>query len=180
MAQRHLQVLRIDDPCTVDWGRMDGDDRVRHCGVCERNVYDLTVLSSEEIDELLARYEGGGLCVQMLLRADGTVVVADEAKRCPEEVAGAAKRRDRRRLLVGAIGAAVGASAFATLARMAASWVEAVTAPAFPEHPPTPEKPAPVKQPKPAPVEAPIERHHLVGRMRIVRPPPDADGDRDE
>jgi hypothetical protein len=52
---------------------MQGDDRVRHCGQCQRNVYQLSNLSREEAEALILEKEGE-LCVQFYRRADGSVV----------------------------------------------------------------------------------------------------------
>lgn len=64
--------LRIAAPCTEDWATMRGDDRVRHCGRCDRNVYDLSQLEEDEVTALLSR-EGEKPCVRFYRRADGTV-----------------------------------------------------------------------------------------------------------
>jgi len=111
--RRSLEVLRIAEPCTVGWNRMEGDDRTRFCRVCEKNVYNLSVLTREEIDELLTIQEGNA-CIRMTLRADGTVVTAGDPS-CSSARENTAKRR-RRRMLVGGVGTAVGAAAFAALA----------------------------------------------------------------
>jgi hypothetical protein len=57
---------------------MAGDDRVRFCGECRKNVYDLRGMRREEAEGLL-RERGGDLCVRLYRRADGTVLTED----CP-------------------------------------------------------------------------------------------------
>src|SRR5262245_30602687 len=37
-----LARLRIASPCSADWDEMTGDDRVRFCGRCRKNVYNLS------------------------------------------------------------------------------------------------------------------------------------------
>lgn len=84
---------------------MSGDDAVRHCAQCERSVYNLSMMSSEQIEELIAGDQQ--ICGRFYQRADGTVMTAD----CPT---GARKRR-RKKLLVSA-GAGLLAAAGVALA----------------------------------------------------------------
>lgn len=72
-----LDVIDIEEPCSEPWERMTGDDRRRFCGTCRMNVYDLSALTREEAERFLAEREGQPLCVQLVRRADGTVVTAD-------------------------------------------------------------------------------------------------------
>jgi hypothetical protein len=39
-----LDRIRIASPCKVSWDEMAGDDRVRFCGHCAKDVYDLSAL----------------------------------------------------------------------------------------------------------------------------------------
>lgn len=73
-----LNEITIAAPCPVTWNTMQGDDRVRHCGQCQKNVYDLSELTAAEVVELIQTNEGQ-LCIQLFRRADGTVITAD----CP-------------------------------------------------------------------------------------------------
>lgn len=67
---------------------MTGDDRVRFCGRCEKSVYDLSALTTEQAEALLRAY-GESLCVRFYRRRDGTVMTSD----CP---VGRGKHRIRR------------------------------------------------------------------------------------
>jgi len=57
---------------------MHGDDRVRFCSLCQKNVYDLSALDRSAAQALVAEHEGR-LCVRFYQRADGTILTAD----CP-------------------------------------------------------------------------------------------------
>jgi hypothetical protein len=57
---------------------MHGDDRVRFCGQCQLNVYNLSALSRAEAEQLITEKEGR-LCISYYQRADGTVLTQD----CP-------------------------------------------------------------------------------------------------
>ena len=93
-----LDRIRLASPCTVSWDSMTGDDKVRHCGQCRLNVYNLSELSVTEADALIREKEGR-LCAWFYKRADGTILTRD----CPEGLA-AAKRRIAR---LGGIAAAM-------------------------------------------------------------------------
>jgi len=57
---------------------MDGDDRVRFCRECNRNVYNLSAMTKREARRVVAEREGR-LCVRFYQRRDGTVLTSD----CP-------------------------------------------------------------------------------------------------
>lgn len=91
---RFVDALRIASPCDVPWSAMAGDDRVRHCGQCDRLVYQVARLTAEEV-EALFRAGGEAPCLQLRRRADGTVITVD----CP---VGVRRLRARRTRLVAA------------------------------------------------------------------------------
>src|SRR5690242_4812927 len=72
-----LDGLRIASPCRASWDEMEGDLRVRFCGECKKNVYDLRYMARAEAEALLLAQ--GEACVRMARRADGTVITSD----CP-------------------------------------------------------------------------------------------------
>lgn len=89
--------LKVASPCKVDWDQMEGDDAVRFCGQCKKNVYQLSNLTTEQIEELL-NVPGEKRCVRFYQRADGTVLTGD----C---TVGARRRRRKQALF--ALGAGV-------------------------------------------------------------------------
>ncbi|HEX8615386.1 MAG TPA: hypothetical protein VF800_29220 [Telluria sp.] len=72
-----LHRLQITSPCTASWERMTGNDRVRHCGGCNKNVFNLSAMPEAEAAALLAGQRASGLCVRFYRRADGTVMTSD-------------------------------------------------------------------------------------------------------
>lgn len=68
-----LENIRVATPCRADWNRMEGDDRVRFCQSCAKNVFNLSAMSKAEAEKLIAEKEGH-LCVRYYQRADGTVL----------------------------------------------------------------------------------------------------------
>ena len=93
-----LEGLRIASPCTVSWDSMAGDDRVRHCGQCRLNVYNLSAMSRGEAEAMVAGREGR-LCVRFFRRADGTVLTRD----CPVGLAAVRRRLARLGSAVAAV-----------------------------------------------------------------------------
>jgi hypothetical protein len=98
-----LDNLRVAAPCRADWSKMSGDDRVRACGDCQKNVYNLSELTRDEAEALILAHEGK-LCVRYYQRADGTILTKD----CAIGV----RRRRRRRIVAAGMVAAVAGSIF--------------------------------------------------------------------
>lgn len=73
-----LNNIKIASPCSADWNRMYGDEKVRFCGDCKLNVYNLSGMSNAEAQDLVQKTEGR-LCVRYFQRADGSVITQD----CP-------------------------------------------------------------------------------------------------
>ena len=68
--------IEFKTPCAVPWSTMRGDERVRHCDRCGKNVYNIAALTRPEALRLVANKEGGR-CVRIFRRPDGTVATAD-------------------------------------------------------------------------------------------------------
>jgi hypothetical protein len=83
-----LSGLHIASPCSAKWEEMSGDDRVRHCGHCRLNVYNLSVMDVEEAAELLAA-DSESLCLRLYRRSDGTILT----RNCPSGTKAQASRR---------------------------------------------------------------------------------------
>ena len=87
-----LPNIRVASPCTADWKAMtpvDADtERVRHCGDCNKNVYNLSQMTRDEAEALILAKEGR-LCVRYFQRKDGTILLKD----CTVGVANGRKRR---------------------------------------------------------------------------------------
>jgi hypothetical protein len=73
-----LNRVSVATPCPADWDRMVGGDRVRFCGQCQLNVYNLSAMSRDDAEALIARTEGR-LCVRFYRRQDGSIITED----CP-------------------------------------------------------------------------------------------------
>ena len=87
-----LDHVRVAAPCKADWDQMIGSDRMRFCGQCSLNVYNLSSMTRSEAESLISRNEGR-LCVRFYRRHDGSIITKD----CPVGL-----RAIRRRLSYGA------------------------------------------------------------------------------
>jgi len=103
-----LESVRVASPCNASWDAMTGDDQVRFCGQCQKNVYNLSAMPREEAEQLIREREGS-ICVRLYRRADGTVLTSD----CS---VGLRKKRIRR-AAYGALGAGAMAAAAVTWLR---------------------------------------------------------------
>jgi hypothetical protein len=78
-ARDEVDEIEIRSPCTVAWDEMrpaGGEGRVRFCGQCRQNVYNIEMMGRSEARRRIAMREGR-VCVRILRRPDGTVVTAD-------------------------------------------------------------------------------------------------------
>ena len=110
-----LDNIRVATPCRADWAQMTGDDRVRHCDDCSRDVFNLSGMTRDEAEALILE-KAGQLCVRYVQRADGTILLKDDC-----EVGVVRRRRNRRRAAVFAGAAAMLAGVGAALSGRTAS-----------------------------------------------------------
>ena len=89
-----LDNIRVATPCSAEWSAMVGDDRVRACRACQKNVYNISNMTRDEAEALIVG-TSGNLCVRYFQRADGTILLAD----C---TVGKSQKRKRRLVAAGA------------------------------------------------------------------------------
>jgi hypothetical protein len=76
MTSHPLDDLRIASPCQASWEDMAGDARIRFCGGCRQNVYNLSEMSRTEAEAFVDASEGRH-CLRFYKRADGTLITKD-------------------------------------------------------------------------------------------------------
>ena len=81
-----LENIRIASPCPAEWAQMRGDGRVRHCELCNLNVYNFSAMTEREIRELVEKREGR-ICARLYRRRDGTAIT----RNCPVGVKAVAR-----------------------------------------------------------------------------------------
>jgi hypothetical protein len=106
-----LDNIRVASPCKADWAKMTirgTDERVRHCGDCKKNVFNISNMTRAEAEALIVA-KNGDLCVRYFKRYDGTILLAD----C--EIGAKKKRRKMKLVAAGAAALlAAGAGVFVT------------------------------------------------------------------
>ena len=92
----------VREPCTAEWDAMVGDDRIRFCASCRKDVYDLSAFTADEA-EVRLRGASGRVCIIVERDEKGRTLTAD---RLPA-------RRPLRRLatIAAAASVAIGAGA---------------------------------------------------------------------
>lgn len=85
-----LERVVVAAPCPMSWDMMEGDDKVRHCGGCSRNVYNLSAMNDKEAEAFLQK-NGSSQCLTFYRRADGTIMTDN----CPK---GLQALRDKMKL----------------------------------------------------------------------------------
>jgi hypothetical protein len=110
-----LPNIYVASPCPADWSKMTGDERVRMCGQCNKNVFNLSQMTRSDAEELIIE-KNGNVCVRYYQRKDGTILLKD----CTVAASAA-----RRRQMLGAAAAALlatgGSFAMLTAHRTAAT-----------------------------------------------------------
>lgn len=116
--RRHLRIVEsitIPTPCRQSWTSMHGDEVVRHCARCDKDVFNLSAMSLEQIATLVEAMQGN-LCGRFFRRPDGRLVT----DYCPST--------DRSQVAARIAGAAVVAAGVAAGAVLVASAPKPVAA----------------------------------------------------
>ncbi len=112
-TKRGLPVLddvAIASPCKERWQDMVGDERVRFCGKCDKNVYNVVAMTRHDAERLIEEHEGR-VCLRLYRRRDGTVLTSD----CPVGI------RRKRVTRIAAAALALGGAGLAITALQAES-----------------------------------------------------------
>jgi hypothetical protein len=81
MAQNKLSFRpTIAHPCEESWAEMQGTHRERHCQLCNEQVHNFSVLTSQQIERLLTE-KGGKLCARITMKKDGSLITLDSLPR---------------------------------------------------------------------------------------------------
>jgi hypothetical protein len=113
-----LERVQIASPCPARWEDMAGDERVRLCAECNLNVHDLSAMSRDEAEGVLATLAEGRVCARFYRRADGTILTQD----CPVGLSKARQRMRRAVLRVAMLFGLVGVAGVAAAATSESPW----------------------------------------------------------
>ena len=73
----HSDSVKIESPCHESWDAMRGEGARRFCGVCQKDVHNLSAMGHDEAQALLAATANESLCVRYSSEADGTLRFRD-------------------------------------------------------------------------------------------------------
>jgi len=88
--QNEVNKIVIRNPCAANWDDMHGDQTVRFCRQCKKNVHNLSAMNPEQLAFTLELRERQPTCVFMARANDGSVVIDN----CPKFLR---KQRDKIR-----------------------------------------------------------------------------------
>lgn len=72
-----IDAIKVENPCTENWEEMEGNDTVRFCSHCSKNVNNLSEMTRKQAIRLV-RQSGGRLCIRYIPNArTGSPVFAD-------------------------------------------------------------------------------------------------------
>jgi hypothetical protein len=72
----NLDNMQIARSCSTDWQSMTGDEKIRFCIECKKDVYNFSEMTRREA-ELLLQKTGGQICARITRDVDGTVITAN-------------------------------------------------------------------------------------------------------
>ena len=67
-----LPQITIETPCQMDWDLMTGDDQVRFCRRCKKNVFNISAMEESDALKLIESKEK--ICARIFRRPDDTIV----------------------------------------------------------------------------------------------------------
>lgn len=69
MKKKFIDSVRVKDPCTQSWDEMVGNDKVRFCTHCAKDVNNLSSMTRKEALRIVRR-SGGSLCIRYVQRPE--------------------------------------------------------------------------------------------------------------
>lgn len=89
--QEKFAQLKVISPCEASWEEMDGNHQKRHCGSCNKHVFDFAHMAPKQVEAMVSAKKGN-LCARITRDANGTLVTLPDAP-VVESVALSARRR---------------------------------------------------------------------------------------
>lgn len=67
-----LDSIDVQSPCSESWNEMRGNEQIRFCSHCAKNVHNLSKMTRKEARKIVAA-SNGGICVRYVRRPDGRI-----------------------------------------------------------------------------------------------------------
>ena len=78
-----LDRLQVPNPCPADWQQMTGDEAIRFCDTCNKQVYNLSAMTRLQAEALVSA-KGGHLCIRFTRNAGGTMANSRPLSELPQ------------------------------------------------------------------------------------------------
>ncbi len=75
MKKNFLDSIDVKSPCSESWDEMKGNDEVRFCSHCAKNVHDISAMTRAKAEKLV-KNSNGKLCVRYVKNPNGKVITA--------------------------------------------------------------------------------------------------------
>jgi hypothetical protein len=75
MKKDTLDRVYLKKPCSTEWNLMEGNDQIRFCSECNKQVYNLSSMTRKQAEDLLAK-GGGELCAKIDRDDRGKIITA--------------------------------------------------------------------------------------------------------
>ena len=75
MKKDNLDRVYLKKPCSTEWNLMEGNDQIRFCSECNKQVYNLSSMTRKQAEDLLAK-GGGELCAKIDRDDRGKIITA--------------------------------------------------------------------------------------------------------
>src|SRR5882724_6333055 len=77
MKKNTLDRVYLKKPCSTEWNLMEGNDQIRFCIECNKQVHNLSSMTRKQAEDLLAE-AGGELCAKFDRDDRGNILTADQ------------------------------------------------------------------------------------------------------
>jgi hypothetical protein len=72
-----LDKIEVKSPCNENWDEMFGNDEVRFCSHCAKNVHDISAMTRQKAEKLV-KESNGNLCVRYVKTPNGKLISAPQ------------------------------------------------------------------------------------------------------
>ena len=67
-----LDSIEVGSPCSESWNEMQGNEQIRFCSHCAKDVHNLSEMTRKKARKIVAQ-SNGGVCVRYIRRPDGRI-----------------------------------------------------------------------------------------------------------
>ena len=68
-----IDAIRISSPCKISWSSMKGNEQIRFCEQCGRNVHNLSAMNRRQVKKIMNLSSNERICVGFNMDKDGAI-----------------------------------------------------------------------------------------------------------